>query len=123
LLLNQTLAAVVELQTPKDMGTTTPNYNLFPDYQFLVLAGTKGQTSLSRQDFNSWARAYAGSLADQAYALRMYQKAVQKLQKAKKKAKLAAQNEVQQWTQAYQMYTAQVNVPPLAVLQALGLKQ
>ena len=66
--------------------------NLFPDYQFLVLAGTKGQTSLSRQEFDRWARTYAQSLADQAYAMRMYQKAVQKFNKAKnQKAKLAMQ--------------------------------
>jgi hypothetical protein len=124
LLANQTLAAVVELQTPKDTGSTTPNYNAFPDYQFLVLAGTKGQTSLSRQEFDRWARTYAQSLANQAYAMRMYQKAVQRFNKAKtQKAKLAAQNEGQQWTQSYQMYTAQLNVIPLAIHQALGLKQ
>jgi hypothetical protein len=124
LLLNQTAAAVVEVQTPRDTGSTTPNYNLFPDYQFLVLAGTKGQTSLSRQEFDRWARTYAQSLANQAYAMRMYQKAVQKYNKAKtQKAKLAAQNEGQQWTQSYQMYTAQLNVIPLAIHQALGLKQ
>jgi hypothetical protein len=124
LLANQTVAGVLELQTPKDTGSTAVNYNLFPDYQFLVLAGTKGQTSLSRQEFDRWARTYAQSLADQAYAMRMYQKAVQKLNKAKgQKAKLAAQTEGQQWTQAYQMYTAQLNAIPLAIHQALGLKQ
>ena len=127
---NQTLAAVVELQTPRDSGTK-PDYTVYADYQFLVLAGTTGQTTLQRREFDTWARTYAQALADQSYAMRLYQNAVKKYQNAQrnpktkqnKKAMQAALNEGQRWTQAYQTATAQLSAIPVAIHQAFGLKQ
>jgi hypothetical protein len=125
LLSNQTLASVVELQASRDTSpapTTDPN--LLPDYQFLVLAGTKGSTTLSRQEFNTWANSYAQLVANQAYSQRQYQSAVNKFNKAKtKKAKLAAQAEGQRYLTDFQTYTAQMNAIPPAIHQAMGLKR
>ncbi len=125
LLSNQTLAAVVEVQASRDTNPApTVDPNLLPDYQFLILAGTKGSTMLSRQEFNAWANSYAQLVANQAMAQRQYQNAVSKFNRAKaKKAKLAAQAEGQRYTNDYQNYTAQLNAIPVAIHQAIGLKR
>jgi hypothetical protein len=123
---NLTLVEIVDLQAPRQTTTASspPNPNSFPDYQFLVLAGTKGQPSLSRQEFNTWARSYAGMNADQSAAQRHLTAAQNKLQKAKTaKAKQAAQAEVQRAQQDYQQATAQLNAIPAAIQATLGLKR
>jgi hypothetical protein len=125
LLSNQTLASVVELQASRDTNPApTVDPNLLPDYQFLVLAGTKGSTTLSRQEFNTWAKSYAQLVANQANSQRLYKNAVSKFNKAKnKKAKLAAQTEGQRYLTDYQNYTTQLNAIPAAIHQAVGLKR
>jgi hypothetical protein len=120
---NQTLMGVVDLRAPRNFGPN-PGYMLYPDYQFLVLAGTRGQTSLTKAEFDTWARSYAGTLADAASAQRRYQAAQTKFQKAKtKKAKQAAQTEVARAQQDYQTAQAVLTAIPAAIHQALGLKQ
>jgi hypothetical protein len=128
LLSNQTLASVVELQASRDTSPAPSiDPNLLPDYQFLILAGTKGSTTLSRQEYNSWAKSYAQLVANQSSAQRVYQTAVNKLNKLgkskNKKAILAAQNAAQRALTDFQSYTMQLNAIPVAIRQTVGLKQ
>jgi hypothetical protein len=123
---NLTLVEIVDLQAPRQVTVASApvNFNLLPDYQFLVLAGTKGQSRLSRQEFETWARSYAGSNADQDQAQRHLTTAQNKFQKAKtNKAKQAAQLEVQRAQQDYQQATAQINAVPITIRATLGLKR
>src|SRR5262249_12519634 len=118
-------AALLELSTPRDPAPPAPpDPSLFPDYQFLVLAGTKGQTQLTRKEFETWARTYARQLADLDYAKRQYDQAQVRFKKAKSnKGKAQAEQEGARHLQEYQNLQAQLNAIPAAVHRALGVKR
>ncbi|MCI0456395.1 MAG: hypothetical protein L0Z62_05385 [Gemmataceae bacterium] len=124
---NLVQAALLELRTPSAppaKGTTTPNYNTFPDYQFLVVAGTKGQTQLTRKEFEAWARNYARLVDGQQEAKQQYQQAKARFDKAKTaKGKQQAEVDMRRHTQELQSVTAQLNAIPQAIHKALNLKR
>ena len=78
----------------------------------------------TRQEFETWAKSYAGANADQGDAQRRVTAAQNKFQKAKTaKAKQAAQQELQRAQQDYTQATAQLNAVPATIQAALGLKR
>jgi hypothetical protein len=123
-----TAAEILELRTPRATSSTkvrpTPNYNALPDYQFLVLAGTRGQSKLTKKEFETWARNYARMVDEQEESRRHVQTAQGKFQKAKTlKARQAAQLEMERYSREYNQVTAQLNAIPAAIHKALNLKR
>jgi hypothetical protein len=74
----------------RDFSTTrSPNvaaYATLPDYQFILLVGTTGLPKLTKQEYDGWARIYAGNLADYEEAQRKLKVAQNKYNTAKKPA-------------------------------------
>jgi hypothetical protein len=116
-------AEIVVLCTPRPASAPPVNPNLYADYQFLVIAGTKGQSKLSRKEFETWARSYAKLLDEQEEAQQHVSQAKAKQAKAKtEKAKVTAAAEVGKYAQQFQTLTNQLNAIPPAIHKTLNVK-
>jgi hypothetical protein len=106
-------------------STKTPDlatYANLPDYQFLLLAGTTGQPKLTKAEYDSWARGYAGYLADYEEAQRKLKVAQTKSNTSKKaadKQKYAA--EVQRHQQEMVIAQNSINAIPAVIRQKLAV--
>ncbi len=120
---NRFQAGLLEVLTPSDPPSKT-NYTSLPDYQFLVLAGKSGQTQVTRQEFETWARKYAQLVDGQEEATKRYQQAKARFDKAKTaKGKQQADLDMRRHAQEVQTASTQINAIPLAIRTAMNLKR
>jgi EF hand len=114
-----TLAELLTQPTEKKAKkTTTPNYNLLPDYQFLVTVDTDGDKKVSRAEFNVWAKVYATQLKQQADLQKALAKTQQQLAKASAKNAQKYANALRQQQQQLAALNAQMNQAYARVLAA-----
>jgi hypothetical protein len=98
-------------------------YQGYPDYQFIVLAGTKGQDRVTRQDFETWARNYAKVFENRHQAEVALKSARDKLATAKTaQGKKNAELEVLKHQQELVDAQAQLDLIPVAIQKAMNLK-
>jgi hypothetical protein len=98
-------------------------YQGYPDYQFIVLAGTKGQDKITKQDFDTWAKNYATAFENRHLADQALKAANAKLAKAKsaKEKKTAEQDIVKHQQELVEAQTLIDLVPP-TIQKAMNLK-
>ena len=99
-------------------------YNSYPDYQFVLLAGTTGLPKLTKQEYDSWATTYANMIADVQDATRNLAAAQSKAQKAKKGTpKTTAMTELAQRQQDLVAANNVLQTIPPAIQQKLAVKR
>jgi hypothetical protein len=98
-------------------------YQGLPDYQFIVLAGTKGQDRITRQDFDTWAKNYATSFESHYRAELAVKASKDKLAKAKTaKEKKTIEQDLAKHQQELTEAQAVLDLVPPAIQKAMNLK-
>jgi hypothetical protein len=126
---NYTIAELLTAGEPVRVAVAAPlppppNVTGFPDYQFLLIAGTGGKTSVSRQEFEKWGRAYARLAHEREEAEDEIKQARDRLRKAKNpKAKQQAQADLARRENDLSQIRARLGAIPQAVRDALPLKR
>ncbi|MCC6418581.1 MAG: hypothetical protein IT429_10130 [Gemmataceae bacterium] len=116
-------AGIVEVCAPAaPPAPVAKPYTTFPDYQFLVVAGTGGQSKLTRKQFETWVRSYARQVDTYEEAKQHVAAAKKKFAGAKAaKTKKAAQVELERSTGDFQRAAAQLNAIPAPIHQTLNI--